>query len=79
MKPAHAFNLPYLQQLMQEINIFLLKFITVSFLNINTYKRKKKIQIVMFQFNLLNSFSALKEFGAFSCTFNVMRHPSLKV
>ena len=78
MKPAHAFNLPYLQQLMEEINIFLLKFITVSFLNINIYEGKK-IQIVMFQFNLLNSFSALKEFGTFSCTFNVIRHPFLKV
>ena len=41
MKPAHAFNLPYLQQLMEEINIFLLKFITVSFLKINIYEKKK--------------------------------------
>ena len=36
-KTAHAFNLPYLQQLVQEISIFLLKFIAVSFLNMNTY------------------------------------------
>ena len=77
-KTAHAFILPYLQQLVQEINIYLLKFITVSFLNINTYKMKKR-QIIMFQFNLLISFSALKEFGAFSWSFNVIKHSSLKV
>ena len=48
MKPAHAFNLPYLQQLMEEINIFLLKFITVSFLNINIYEKKKKYKLLCF-------------------------------
>ena len=40
MKTAHAFKLPYLQQLVQEINSFL-EFMTVSFLNMNTYKRNK--------------------------------------
>ena len=67
MKPAHAFNLPYLQQLMEEINIFLLKFITVSFLKINIYEKKKNT-------NCYVSVQLIKQFFSLERIWRIFMH-----